>query len=61
MYAGSLVIGQSLGWNVYTSVIVLLALTAVYTVIGGLKAVIFTDTIQAIVIVIGAFILMFIG
>ncbi|XP_011674028.2 sodium/glucose cotransporter 4 [Strongylocentrotus purpuratus] len=58
MYAGSLVIQQSLGWDVYTSVIVLLLLTAVYTVAGGLKAVIYTDAIQAVVMMIGAFILM---
>ncbi|XP_041463706.1 sodium/glucose cotransporter 4-like [Lytechinus variegatus] len=58
MYAGSLVIQQSLGWDIYTSIIVLLLLTAVYTVAGGLKAVIYTDAIQAVVMTIGAFILM---
>ena len=60
MFAGSLVIQQSLGWDIYTSIIVLLLLTAVYTVAGGLKAVIYTDAIQAVVMTIGAFILMFI-
>ena len=34
MYAGSLFIEQLLGWNLYASVGVILALTAVYT-IGG--------------------------
>lgn len=58
MYAGSIVIQQALGWNIYTSVIVLLILTAIYTVAGGLKAVIFTDALQAVVVLIGAFILM---
>ncbi|XP_071478453.1 sodium/glucose cotransporter 4-like [Diadema antillarum] len=58
MYAGSIVIQQSLGWDVYTAIIVLLLMTAVYTVAGGLKAVIYTDAIQAVVMVIGAFILM---
>eukprot|EP00057_Strongylocentrotus_purpuratus_P019555 XP_011674029.1 PREDICTED: sodium/glucose cotransporter 4 [Strongylocentrotus purpuratus] len=58
MYAGSIVIQQALGWNIYTSVISLLVLTAIYTVAGGLKAVIFTDALQAVVVLIGAFILM---
>ncbi|XP_071478099.1 sodium/glucose cotransporter 4-like [Diadema antillarum] len=58
MYAGSIVIQQALGWNIYTSVIVLLVLTAIYTVAGGLKAVIFTDALQAVVVMIGAFVLM---
>ncbi|XP_041463707.1 sodium/glucose cotransporter 4-like [Lytechinus variegatus] len=58
MYAGSIVIQQALGWNIYTSVIVLLFLTAIYTVAGGLKAVIFTDALQAVVVLIGAFVLM---
>ena len=61
IYAGSLVINQALGWNIYTSVILLLALTAVYTIAGGLKAVMFTDALQAVVIIVGAFILMGIG
>lgn len=61
MYAGSIVIQQALGWNIYTSVISLLVLTAIYTVAGGLKAVIFTDALQAVVVLIGAFILMGLG
>ncbi|XP_041475306.1 sodium/glucose cotransporter 4-like isoform X1 [Lytechinus variegatus] len=61
MYASSLVIQQSLGWDLYTSIIVLLLMTAVYTVAGGLKAVIYTDAIQAVIMMIGAFVLMFIA
>ncbi|XP_041474707.1 sodium/glucose cotransporter 4-like [Lytechinus variegatus] len=58
MYASSLVIQQSLGWDLYTSIIVLLLMTAVYTVAGGLKAVIYTDAIQAVIMMVGAFALM---
>ncbi|XP_063970391.1 sodium/glucose cotransporter 4-like [Lytechinus pictus] len=58
MYAGSIIIREALGWNIYLSTILLLALTAIYTVAGGLKAVIITDALQTVVMVTGAFILM---
>ncbi|XP_070554553.1 sodium/glucose cotransporter 4-like [Ptychodera flava] len=61
MYAGSLIIQVTLGWNVYASVIALLILTAIYTVAGGLTAVMHTDALMAIIILIGAFILMVIS
>ncbi|KAH3836198.1 hypothetical protein DPMN_109568 [Dreissena polymorpha] len=43
-----------LGWSVYLSVGVMLAIVAVYTVVGGLRAVIFTDTLQTVVMIAGA-------
>lgn len=57
MYAGTLIIQQTLGWNIYWSAIVLLSMTAVYTIAGGLTAVIYTDALQAVVMLVGAFIL----
>ncbi|XP_077984828.1 sodium/glucose cotransporter 4-like [Glandiceps talaboti] len=61
MYSGSLIIQVTLGWNVYASVIALLILTAIYTIAGGLTAVMHTDALMAIIILIGAFILMVIS
>ncbi|XP_071846613.1 sodium/glucose cotransporter 4-like isoform X2 [Apostichopus japonicus] len=57
MYAGVVIIEQSLGWNVYAAAILLLILTGLYTVAGGLTAVIYTDAMQSIIILIGAIIL----
>lgn len=34
MYAGAVFIQQALGWNIYLAVIVLLIITALYTVAG---------------------------
>lgn len=34
MYAGAMFIQQALGWNIYFAVILLLVITAVYTVAG---------------------------
>ncbi|XP_073499615.1 sodium/glucose cotransporter 4 isoform X1 [Phyllobates terribilis] len=61
IYSGALFIQVSLGWNIYLSTVILLVVTAIYTVAGGLTAVIYTDTLQTVIMVVGAFILMFIS
>ncbi|XP_014876322.1 sodium/glucose cotransporter 1-like, partial [Poecilia latipinna] len=58
MFSGAIFIQQALGLNIYFAVIALLAITALYTVTGGLAAVIYTDTLQTIIMIIGSFILM---
>lgn len=54
LYAGALFIQESLGWNLYLSIILLIGMTAVLTVTGGLVAVIYTDTLQAVLMIGGA-------
>lgn len=54
LYAGALFIQESLGWNLYLSIILLIAMTALMTVTGGLVAVIYTDTVQAFLMIGGA-------
>ncbi|XP_010222630.1 PREDICTED: sodium/myo-inositol cotransporter 2 [Tinamus guttatus] len=58
MYAGALFIQQALHWDLYIAVAGLLAVTAVYTVAGGLAAVIYTDALQTFIMLIGAVTLM---
>ncbi|XP_031240468.1 sodium/myo-inositol cotransporter 2 isoform X1 [Mastomys coucha] len=58
MYAGAIFIQQSLHLDLYLAIIGLLAVTALYTVAGGLAAVIYTDALQTGIMLIGAFILM---
>ncbi|XP_073504440.1 sodium/myo-inositol cotransporter 2 isoform X2 [Phyllobates terribilis] len=58
IYAGALFIQQALHWDLYVAVIGLLVITAIYTVAGGLAAVIYTDTLQTVIMIIGALILM---
>uniref|UniRef100_A0A671SD64 Sodium/glucose cotransporter 2 n=1 Tax=Sinocyclocheilus anshuiensis TaxID=1608454 RepID=A0A671SD64_9TELE len=57
MFSGAVFIQQALGWNIYLAVIALLCITALYTVTGGLAALMYTDTVQTFVIIAGAFIL----
>uniref|UniRef100_A0A8D3EAI5 Sodium/glucose cotransporter 1 n=1 Tax=Scophthalmus maximus TaxID=52904 RepID=A0A8D3EAI5_SCOMX len=58
MFSGAIFINQALGLNIYLAVVMLLLITALYTVTGGLAAVIYTDTLQTIIMVVGSFILM---
>uniref|UniRef100_A0A8C3V934 Sodium/myo-inositol cotransporter 2 n=1 Tax=Catharus ustulatus TaxID=91951 RepID=A0A8C3V934_CATUS len=58
MYAGALFIQQALHWDLYIAVAGLLAITAVYTVAGGLAAVIYTDALQTLIMLVGALSLM---
>ncbi|NXY37846.1 SC5A3 protein, partial [Pomatorhinus ruficollis] len=61
LYSGALFIQESLGWNLYLSVILLIGMTALLTVTGGLVAVIYTDTLQALLMIVGALTLMIIS
>ncbi|XP_044031139.1 sodium/glucose cotransporter 1 isoform X2 [Siniperca chuatsi] len=61
MFSGAIFINQALGLNIYLAVVMLLLITALYTVTGGLAAVIYTDTLQTIIMIVGSFILMGFG
>ncbi|XP_035292470.1 sodium/myo-inositol cotransporter 2 isoform X4 [Cricetulus griseus] len=58
MYAGAIFIQQSLHLDLYLAIVGLLAITALYTVAGGLAAVIYTDALQTAIMLVGAFVLM---
>ncbi|XP_057570019.1 sodium/mannose cotransporter SLC5A10 isoform X3 [Hippopotamus amphibius kiboko] len=57
LYAGALFVHICLGWNFYLSTILMLVTTALYTIAGGLAAVIYTDALQTLIMVVGAVIL----
>jgi solute:Na+ symporter, SSS family len=54
MYAGAAVFKQFFGIDVLTSVLVISVITAIYTVLGGLKAVVVTEAIQTAILLLGA-------
>ncbi|KAM3598036.1 uncharacterized protein V6R79_012603 [Siganus canaliculatus] len=58
LYGGALFIQLALQWNIYLAVVLLLAITAVYTVAGGLAAVIYTDAAQTAIMMVGSLVLM---
>ncbi|CAF3111257.1 unnamed protein product [Rotaria sp. Silwood2] len=61
LYSGAIFLQQALNWNLYVSVIVLILLAAFFTIGGGLTAVIWTDFIQTVIMIIAAVILMIIS
>jgi len=56
---GGKVLEALFGWNMYHSILVIAALTGVYTIIGGLMAVVITEGVQTVVMVIGATLITF--
>ena len=57
LYAGAKVMEHFFGINMYVSIVVIALITATYTIIGGLKAVVVTDSIQAVLLLLGAAVL----
>lgn len=55
--AGGIVVETLFGINMYVSVIIIALLTGLYTIVGGLKAVVVTETIQSVVLIAGAIII----
>jgi SSS family solute:Na+ symporter len=54
LYAGGSLLAQLLDWNLLFSISVLAFLATVFTVTGGLRAVMVTDSFQSILIILGA-------
>src|SRR5499425_3519929 len=54
LYAASVVLERVAGWSVWKTAVVLVIATGVYTIAGGLAAVIYTDTVQTLILITGA-------
>jgi SSS family solute:Na+ symporter len=61
LYAAAVVLERVVGWSPMTSAIILVIATGVYTIAGGLAAVIYTDLVQTLILVAGAVILTGLG
>jgi SSS family solute:Na+ symporter len=61
LFAGALVLNGLLGWSVMTTVFYIGMAVAIFTMIGGFTAVAYTDTIQAVIMMAGAIIMLLIG
>lgn len=61
IFAGALVFQQFLGVEFWTGAIILVVITGAYTVLGGLHAVMYTEAIQAIVLLLGSLVLLIFG
>ena len=61
IYAGGIVVSELLGIPFWYGAIGVVIFTGVYTVIGGMKAVIYTETLQTIVLILGSIVITYLG
>lgn len=61
IYAGGIVVSELLGIPFWYGAIGIVIFTGIYTIIGGLKAVIYTETLQTIVLILGSVIITYLG
>jgi solute:Na+ symporter, SSS family len=61
VYAGGIVISSILAIDFWTGALVTVVLTGIYTVLGGMRAVVYTEALQTVVLVLGAGTLTFVG
>ena len=61
IYAGGIVVSELLGIPFWYGAIGIVIFTGIYTVIGGLKAVIYTETLQTVVLIFGSVVITYLG
>jgi solute:Na+ symporter, SSS family len=61
LYAASVVLERVAGWSLWKTAVILVIATGIYTIAGGLAAVIYTDTVQTLILITGAVALTLIG
>ncbi len=61
LYAGGILLHAVVGWDMYTSAVVIVLVTGLYTVLGGLSAVIYTDVVQMVILIAGSLALTLLG
>ena len=57
LYAGAVVLEGMFGLDKMVSIVLIAGLTGIYTIVGGLIAVVFTESVQTIILLLGAIIL----
>lgn len=61
LFAGGLLLHEILGWDIATSAIVMVIVAGIYTIAGGLKAIVHVDVLQSSVLIVGATTLTILG
>ncbi|MDB4752521.1 sodium:solute symporter [Winogradskyella sp.] len=61
IYAGGIVVSELLGIPFWYGAIGIVVFTGIYTVVGGMKAVIYTETLQTVVLILGSLIITYLG
>lgn len=61
LFVGGLLLSALIGWDIYTSAIVLVVITGIYTIAGGLRSVIYTGVVQMVFLLVGSVVLLVFG
>ena len=61
IYAGGIVVSELLNLDFWIGAIGIVVFTGIYTIIGGLKAVVYTETLQTVVLILGSVIISYLG
>ncbi|MEM8845603.1 MAG: sodium:solute symporter [Bacteroidota bacterium] len=61
IYAGGIVVSELLGVSFWGGAIGIVIFTGIYTIVGGMKAVIYTETLQTVILILGSLIITFLG
>ncbi len=61
IYAGGIVVSQLLGVSFLTGALAIVIITGAYTIVGGLRAVVYTEALQTVVLILGAVLLTIMG
>lgn len=61
IYAGGIVVSELLGIPFWYGAIGIVLFTGAYTVVGGMKAVIYTETLQTVILILGSVIITYLG
>ena len=58
LYAGAAVFHRFFGINVVTSIVIISTVVGIYTVLGGLRAVVITETVNTVILILGALLIL---
>ena len=61
IYAGGIVVSELLNLDFWIGAVGIVVFTGIYTIIGGLKAVVYTETLQTVVLILGSVIITYLG
>jgi SSS family solute:Na+ symporter len=61
VYAGAVVFQTLMGIDFWTGALITVIITGIYTVLGGLRAVVYTESLQAIVLLVGSITVTIVG
>jgi len=61
IYAGGVVVSELIGLSFWQGAFITVFVTGVYTILGGMRAVVYTEALQTVVLIIGSLIITYLG